>query len=83
MSHVIFNPRTFTSNLTHNLEYFFVGRHTGLLGYFFPAMFAMGAFLLAPRRRPWWQWLVLRVGTASGARVHHRDAVHLARRRSG
>ena len=59
LSHIIFNPRTFSSNLTHNLEYFFIGRHTGLLGYFFPAMFAIGAFLLAPRQRPVWQWLVL------------------------
>ncbi len=66
MGDVIFNPRTFVSNLTHNLGYFFVGRHTGLLGYFFPAMFAIGAFLLAPRRRPWWQWLVLASGLLQG-----------------
>ena len=59
LTHVIFNPRTFASNLAHNVEYFFVGRHTGLLGYFFPAAFAMAAFLAAPRRRPGWQWLVL------------------------
>ena len=63
---VIFNPRTFTSNLTHNLEYFFVGRHTGLLGYFFPAVFATAAFLLAPRRRPGWQWLVLGAALLQG-----------------
>ncbi len=64
--HIIFNSRTFTSNLTHNLEYFFVGRHTGLLGYFFPAVFAMCAFLLAPRHRPAWQWLVLGAGLLQG-----------------
>jgi hypothetical protein len=66
LSHIIFNPRTFTSNLTHNLEYFFVGRHTGLLGYFFPAVFALGALLLAPRQRPGWQWLVLASGLLQG-----------------
>ena len=66
LSHIIFNPRTFTSNLTHNLEYFFIGRHTGLLGYFFPAIFAMVAFLLAPRQRPGWQWLVLASGLLQG-----------------
>ena len=66
LGHIIFNPRTFTSNLTHNLEYFFVGRHTGLLGYFFPACFAIGAFLLAPRQRPGWQWLVLGSGLVQG-----------------
>lgn len=64
--HIIFNSRTFTSNLTHNLGYFFVGRHTGLLGYFFPAVFAMCAFLLAPRQRPGWQWLVLASGLLQG-----------------
>jgi hypothetical protein len=63
---IIFDPRTFTSNLTHNLEYFFIGRHTGLLGYFFPAVFAMIAFLLAPRQRPGWQWLVLAAGLLQG-----------------
>ncbi len=65
-SHIIFNPRTFTSNLTHNLGYFFIGRHAGLLGYFFPAIFAMVAFLLAPRQRPGWQWLVLASGLVQG-----------------
>jgi hypothetical protein len=65
-SDIIFNPRTFTSNLTHNLEYFFIGRHTGLVGYFFPAVFAMGAFLLSPRGRPGWQWLVLASGLLQG-----------------
>lgn len=66
LSNIIFNPRTFRSNLTHNLEYFFIGRHAGLLGYFFPAMFAIATFLLAPRRRPAWQWLVLASGLLQG-----------------
>jgi len=59
MAQVIFNPRTFGSNLAHNLEYFFVGRHAGLLPYFFPGVFALLLMLAAPRRRPLWQWLVL------------------------
>ncbi len=63
---VIFNPRTFTSNLTHNLESFFIGRHTGLLGYFFPAVFALVTFFAAPRRRPAWQWLVVCSGVLQG-----------------
>ena len=66
LTHIIFNPRTFTSNLAHNLEYFFIGRHTGLLGYFFPAVFATAAFVLAPRRRPGWQWLALFAGLLQG-----------------
>ena len=63
---VIFNPRTFSSNLAHNLEYFVVGRYAGLLAYFFPGLFAMAALLAAPRRRPGWQWLVLAAALAQG-----------------
>jgi hypothetical protein len=63
---VIFNPRTFTSNLTHNLEYFFIGRYAGMLGYFFPGFFAVVALLAAPKRRPGWQWLVLASALAQG-----------------
>jgi hypothetical protein len=66
MTQVIFNPRTFVSNLTHNLEYFFVGRHAGLLPYFFPGFFAMLLMLGAPRQRPLWQWLVLLSALAQG-----------------
>ena len=63
---VILNPRNFWSNLTHNLEYFFVGRHAGMLPYFFPGFFAMVCMLAAPRRRPLWQWLVLGSALAQG-----------------
>jgi hypothetical protein len=66
MAQVIFNPRTFGSNLTHNLEYFFVGRHAGMLPYFFPGVFAMLTVLGAPRKRPLWQWLVLVSALAQG-----------------
>jgi hypothetical protein len=66
MTHVIFNPRTFSSNLAHNLEYFFVGRYAGLVGYFFPGVFAMLALVAAPRQRPGWQWLVLASALAQG-----------------
>jgi hypothetical protein len=66
MTPVIFNPRTFTSNLLHNLEYFFVGRYAGMLGYFFPGFLAILALLAAPRTRPGWQWLVLAMALAQG-----------------
>ena len=66
MGDVIFNPRNFTSNLTHNLEYFFIGRHAGMVAYFFPGVFAMVLMLAAPRRRPAWQWLVLLSVLAQG-----------------
>jgi hypothetical protein len=44
-----------------NVAYFFVGRHTGLVPYFFPGVLSLLAFLLARRRddRPLWQWLVV------------------------
>jgi hypothetical protein len=63
LSEVIFDERVFWKRLGHNLVYFIVGRHSGMLPYFFPALFAAIAFL-ALRRRPrhLWQWLVL--GTA-------------------
>jgi len=66
MFEVMFNRRTFVSNLTHNVGYFFVGRHAGLLPYFFPGAFAMLLMLAAPRRRPVWQWLVLASALAQG-----------------
>jgi hypothetical protein len=66
MTDVIFNPRTFGSNLRHNLAYFFAGRFAGLAGYFFPGLFAMLALLAAPRKRPGWQWLVLAAALAQG-----------------
>jgi len=66
MTHVIFSPRTFWSNLLHNVEYFFVGRYAGLVGYFLPGAFAILALLAAPRRRPGWQWLVLAAALAQG-----------------
>ena len=81
MTHVIFNPRTFASNLPHNLEYFFIGRYAGMLGYFFPGFFAMLALLAAPRRRPRLAMAGARVGAGAGAHLRHRDAVHVERRR--
>ena len=41
-----------------NLVYFSVGRHTGLVPYFFPGVLSLLLFLLARGRRQSWQWLV-------------------------
>lgn len=49
----------FLTRLTHNVWWVFVGRHSGLVPYFFPAVFALGAFLIARARRLAWQWMVL------------------------
>ena len=56
---VIFDREMFWINLRANLGYYFVGRYSGLVAYFFPAVFAMMALLLARRSREPWQWLVL------------------------
>ena len=64
LTEVLFDRRVFTQNLLHNVEYFVVGRYAGMLPYYFPALFALGAFLAAPRQRPAWQWLVLAGGLA-------------------
>jgi hypothetical protein len=59
LTDVIFKRSVVWTNLVHNLQWFFVGRNAGLVPYFFPAVFALGAFLLAARRRPPWQYFVL------------------------
>jgi hypothetical protein len=64
MTEVIFDKRVFGTVFGHNLVYFVVGRHSGLLPYFFPALFAVGAFLIARRTRRLWQWLILGVAVA-------------------
>jgi len=48
-----------------NLGYFFFGRHTGFVPYFFPGAIAIALFLARPRRRPLWQWLTLTGGLGS------------------
>jgi len=55
---VIFDREVFWSNLRANLAYVVVGRNSGLLPYFFPGLFALGAVLLT-RRRESWQWFIL------------------------
>lgn len=61
---VILQESVFWTNFFHNLKWYFVGRYSGLIAYFFPAVFAMTLFLAGARRRPLWQWLVLASGIA-------------------
>jgi hypothetical protein len=42
----------------HNVEYFLIGRHFGLLPYFFPGVVAILAWLLSPARRDVWRALL-------------------------
>jgi hypothetical protein len=60
LSEVIFNRDVLTTVLAHNVGYFFIGRHTGLVPYFFPGVLTLVLFLFAGRqRREAFQWLVL------------------------
>jgi len=56
---VILDPDVFWTNLFANLRYFFVGRNSGLVAYFFPAVFGLVATVLVGRSRARWQWFVL------------------------
>jgi hypothetical protein len=58
LTDILFDPRVFWINLSHNLVYYFVGRYSGLVAYFFPAVFCLASFVWRPRR-PGWQYLVL------------------------
>ncbi len=42
----------------HNVWYFFAGRYSGLVPYFFPGVVSLVLFLFAPGERRLWQWLV-------------------------
>ena len=58
---IIFDPQVFWSRLGWNLVYFVVGRHSGMLPYFFPGLFALALFLRPGQPRAGWQWAVLGV----------------------
>ena len=49
----------FLSLMPRNLGYFLVGRHFGLLPFFFPGVVAIWLFLAARRERLSWQWCTL------------------------
>ena len=49
----------FLSLMPRNLGYFLVGRHFGLLPFFFPGVVAISLFLLARRERLPWHWCTL------------------------
>lgn len=64
LTNIIFDPQVFWSRLGWNLVYFVVGRHSGMLPYFFPGLFALVLFLRPWSPRAGWQWAVLAVAVA-------------------
>jgi hypothetical protein len=56
---VMFDREVFWSNLRMNTLYFFVGRNSGLVAYFFSAVFGMVALVRMRKAREAWQWFVL------------------------
>jgi len=59
LTDIVFDRHVFWSRLGHNIVYFWLGRHSGAVPYFFPGVFALACFLWPRSRRLWWQWLVL------------------------
>ena len=58
LTDIVFDENVFWSRLGWNVLYFFVGRHSGMLPYFFPGVLALALFLWPATRRFGWQWLV-------------------------
>ena len=62
---VLASPNALLHVFRRNIGYFFFGRHTGFVPYFFAGAVAIGLFLLRPRQRPVWQWMTLAAGLGS------------------
>lgn len=58
LTDIVFDEHVFWSRLGWNVLYFFIGRHSGMLPYFFPGLLALALFLWPRTRRVGWQWLV-------------------------
>ncbi len=58
LTDIVFDEGVFWSRFGWNVVYFFVGRHSGMLPYFFPGLLALGLFLWPSTKRLGWQWLV-------------------------
>ena len=80
LTDILFDPHVFWINLSHNLVYYFVGRYSGLVAYFFPAVFGLASFLWRPKR-PGWQYPRAGRLSAPDRVFRHHSAVHVVRRR--
>lgn len=55
---ILVNPNT-TEVFRRNVVYFFIGRYSGLVPYFFPAIVALVLFFVRRSVRMGWQWLLV------------------------
>ena len=62
----ILDPAELPSRLGNNVKYFLIGRHFGLVPYFFPAIVTIAAWLLSRERLVAWRVLVM-LGFAGSA----------------
>lgn len=62
---VLTTPDALVHVFRRNIGYFFFGRHTGFVPYFFAGAVAMMLFVWRARQRPLWQWLTLAAGLGS------------------
>jgi hypothetical protein len=62
---VLATPDALLHVFRRNVGYFFFGRHTGFVPYFFAGAVAIVLFLWRARQRPLWQWLTLAAGLGS------------------
>jgi hypothetical protein len=62
LTDILLSRDALLSVFPHNILYFLLGRHTGLVPYFFPGILSLLLLLATVRARPGpplWQWLVL------------------------
>ena len=62
---VLATPDALLHVFRRNIGYFFFGRHTGFVPYFFAGSLAIVLFLWRARERELWQWLTLAAGIGS------------------
>jgi hypothetical protein len=62
---VLATPDALLHVFRRNLGYFFFGRHTGFVPYFFGGAVAIVLFFWRARQRPLWQWFTLAAGLGS------------------
>jgi hypothetical protein len=58
-SQTVLNPSEFAGRFAHNVEYFFIGRHFGLVPYFFPGFVALVAWAFSRDRFRAWRTLTV------------------------